>query len=122
MERYCYSLLCQLIILQDKKSVIHRVANFLEKSLSDDQVKQLVDHLSFERMKENSAVNMSSYLNFMRKYGLIPHKNGNFIRSGKIDEWEEAMDAKLVQRFEKWEQENLKNADQTLVEFFNYST
>lgn len=108
-----------MIILQDLESAVHRVANFFEKSLSDDQVKQLLDHLSFEKMKENSATNKQSFFNFMKRYGLLPDKYENFIRSGKVGEWKEVMDAKMVQRFEKWQQENLKNADESLVRFSN---
>lgn len=45
----------------------------------------------------------------------IPEKYENSIRSRKIDEWNEAMDLKLVQCFEKWKKENLENADQSYL-------
>lgn len=73
-------------------------------------------------MKENPSVSEEGFYNFMKRYGLLPDKYEHFFRSGKVGEWKEVMDAKLVQRFEKWEQEHLRNADQSLIDFFNYTT
>ena len=42
---------------RDLPAVIRKVAVFLDKKLSDTQVSQLSDHLSFNKMKENKAVN-----------------------------------------------------------------
>ncbi|KOB52376.1 Uncharacterized protein OBRU01_24947, partial [Operophtera brumata] len=39
----------------DLPSVIQRTANFLNKTLSDEQVEKLCDHLSFNNMKTNRA-------------------------------------------------------------------
>lgn len=107
-----------LIFCQDLKAVIYKTANFLEKSLSEEQVTKLLDHLSFKKMKENPATNEEFRDNFLKKYGVLPENYEGFIRSGKVGGWKEVMDAKMVQRFEEWELNNLKNAEESLVKFF----
>ena len=46
---------------RDLPAVIRKVASFLDKKLSDTQVLQLADHLSFKKMKENKAVNKEDF-------------------------------------------------------------
>ncbi|KAJ8935118.1 hypothetical protein NQ318_004495, partial [Aromia moschata] len=43
--------------LKDMRSTIRKVADFLEKKLTDEQIEQLMDHLSFEKFKNNQSVN-----------------------------------------------------------------
>lgn len=114
-------LLAKSTFLQDLRSVIYKTANFFEKSLSEEQITILLDHLSFKKMKENPATNGQSCIHFMGKWKLLPEKYENIctIRSGKIGEWKEVMDAKLIERFEKWQQVNLENAEESLVRFFD---
>ena len=46
----------------DLPSVIRRTAEFLSKSLTEEQVERLADHLSFKNMKSNKAVNKEEFL------------------------------------------------------------
>ncbi len=53
---------------KDIRSVIRRVAEFLDKELSDDIAEKIVEHTSFENMKANPMTNKSELMdNFMRK-------------------------------------------------------
>ncbi len=53
---------------QDIRSVIRKVAAFLEKDISDETVEVIVAHTAFDQMKTNKMVNKSHALaDFMRK-------------------------------------------------------
>ena len=42
---------------KDLPAVIRRVSGFLNKTLTDEDVGRLADHLSFKNMKKNKSVN-----------------------------------------------------------------
>ena len=42
---------------KDLPAVIRRVSGFLNKTLTDEDVERLTDHLSFKNMKKNKSVN-----------------------------------------------------------------
>ena len=46
---------------QDLPAVIRKVAGFLDKRMSDIEVSSLAEHLSFNKMKENKAVNKEDF-------------------------------------------------------------
>lgn len=46
----------------DLPSVVRKTAAFLGKTLTDSQVDKLCDHLSFQNMKSNRAVNLEAIL------------------------------------------------------------
>ncbi|XP_065211067.1 luciferin sulfotransferase-like [Planococcus citri] len=97
---------------QDLKSVIYKTADFIEKSIDEEDVEKLLDHLSFSSMKVNRAVNYEPVIEINKKYKLI-EEDGSFMRKGEIGEWKETMDSDLCERFEKWEKENLDEIDFT---------
>ena len=47
---------------KDLAGVIRKVSAFLGKPISEDKVKILADHCSFDKMKNNKAVNKEQYL------------------------------------------------------------
>ena len=47
---------------QDLPSIIKKTAAFLQKPISDQNVINLVSHLSFKNMKKNKAVNKEDFL------------------------------------------------------------
>lgn len=81
--------------------------------MNEQQVEKLLDHLSFQSMKENRAVNYEPVIEVNKKYNLI-EEDGTFMRCGKVGEWKEFMNQELINRFEKWENENLKNTGLSL--------
>ena len=46
---------------RDLPGVIRRTASFLNKNLTDTDVQRLSDHLHFNNMKENKAVNKEEF-------------------------------------------------------------
>lgn len=50
------------ICFQDHRGGILKTAKFLGKDLSEDDVSQLMDHLSFQKMRQNPALNLEQFL------------------------------------------------------------
>lgn len=84
--------------------VIRKVAEFLNKELSEEQMSGLVKHLSFEKMRKNPVVNKSHYDKV--------DKNGDvlkFMRSGKVGGYKEELSTEMKEKLLRWMEENLKN-------------
>lgn len=68
---------------EDLPSVVKKVAQFLEREVTEEQVEMLCDHLSFKRMKKNDSVNNEA----IRKVAFVPGREGAFIRKGEVGDW-----------------------------------
>ena len=65
---------------QDLKGEIAKVATFLDKTLSEDQLDKLTEHLRFDNFEKNEAVNNE----FGKKIGFM-NQDGKFIRKGMTE-------------------------------------
>ena len=63
--------------LQDLRGAVKKVADFLGKSLSEDQIQRIVHYLGIDEMKKNSMVNFD-----ILKDLEIYKKDDPFIRKG----------------------------------------
>ena len=76
---------------------IRKVATFLGKEITEEQVGILVDHLSFRKMKQNKSVNFE---------GVQEKKIGSFIRKGEVGDWKnyftEEMNKRMDEAIEKY--------------------
>ncbi|XP_076240817.1 luciferin sulfotransferase [Calliopsis andreniformis] len=95
----------------DLPMVIQKSAAFLNKTLLNDQAESLMDHLSFAKMKSNRSVNYEEAVEMNRKLKLID-TDGEFIRSGKVNQWQGEMPKSIIEEFdkltnEKWTSHNL---------------
>ena len=74
----------ELVKYEDMKrrmpEVIGRMCNFLGKPLSDDVIPDLINHLSFDSMKNNEMTNLESNPRFDTKVS-------PFMRKGQIGDW-----------------------------------
>nr|CAH7721408.1 unnamed protein product [Callosobruchus chinensis] len=95
---------------KDLPTVIKKVANFLQKPLSEEQVQILCNHLSFENMKKNPAVNYEMVISINRKYKLT-QSEGKFMRSGKVGDYKANMSPEIIKTFDEWSEQNLKDTD-----------
>ncbi len=93
-------------------SVIRRVAAFLGKTVTEDQVSQLCDHLSFEKMKENPAINRQGLVE-RAEFLQLGSGNGNFFRAGKVGEGRQIMKPEILRRFQKLTDEKFANVGLT---------
>ncbi|XP_055586748.1 luciferin sulfotransferase [Uranotaenia lowii] len=86
--------------------VIRRCSQFMNfgRELTDAEVQKLCDHLQFDRMQKNPAVNMEPLIkNSPQIDGQAAVK---FIRKGAIGDWKNYMDDSLSARFDAWIQKN----------------
>lgn len=104
---------------RDQITAIHKTADFLGKSLTEEQVRALASHLEFSKMAANPAINLEAVLANGNK--IVETSNGNgekcenknetdkFIRKGKIGDWKNHMNEELTRKFDLWAENNFKN-------------
>ncbi len=81
---------------QDLEGSVRKVARFLNKDLSSEQVEALVEHLSFKKMKGNTAVNKEQFKDFG-----FADKSGSFMRKGQIGDWKNYLTDEMNQRMDE---------------------
>ncbi|XP_018563734.1 estrogen sulfotransferase-like [Anoplophora glabripennis] len=92
--------------VRDKRQTIQKIAEFLGKKLSDDQIDGLKDYLSIEKFKNNKSVNCTQ----MVKLGLAKDTN-LFIRRGRPGGWKELFDEEIEREFNELMDEKLKGTN-----------
>ncbi|XP_029040843.2 luciferin sulfotransferase-like [Osmia bicornis bicornis] len=90
----------------DLPAVIKKTAAFLNKPVPVSGMKGLLEHLSFANMKTNPAVNFEKVINDIKKFRPIDG-NDEFMRSGKVNQWKEAMPENIILQFDKLTKEKL---------------
>ena len=95
---------------KDLSSVIQKTSEFLGKNMTEKQINQLTDHLSFESMKTNPSVNYELVTDMNKKFKLIDYE-GQFMRSGSVGGYKEAMSPEVLDQFDQWIEINTRNTD-----------
>ncbi|XP_017782119.1 PREDICTED: sulfotransferase family cytosolic 1B member 1-like [Nicrophorus vespilloides] len=92
---------------KDLRSILLQVTEFLGYELSEDQVKTLLHHLSFEVMKHNKATDHSNLAAFLKSKGLLFNPDGEFMRTGTSGSFKSEMSPAMIEYFNRWTEENL---------------
>jgi len=101
----------------DLPSVAAKVAKFLGKSLpsSPQGMNAFMEHLSFDKMKTNKAVNKDDFMTVCKEaFGLTEDQHANefkFMRKGKAGDWKNHFDQETQRKFQNWEQKWLEGTD-----------
>ncbi|XP_057378326.2 sulfotransferase 1A3-like [Daphnia carinata] len=85
---------------------IEKIAKFLGKPLTEDQLAKLTEHLRFDNFAKNETVNCE----IGKEIGLM-NNSGHFIRKGKTGDWKNHFSPELNERIDKWMQANLEGTD-----------
>lgn len=98
---------------KDLRGTLYKIANFLEKSLTEEDVDSLCDFLSFNKMRENQGCNLQLLVD--KKLGKDYYKRSNkhFIRKGVVGDWKNCMTESLSKRFDEWIEQNTKGTGLT---------
>lgn len=92
---------------QDLPATIRKVATFLGKSFTEEQVERLADHLHIRNFKKNPSVNCEE----LKGIKLLNSGEQGFVRSGKSDGWSNEYTPELKERAMKWIEENSKDLE-----------
>jgi len=88
---------------KDQRGVLEEVCEFLEMPLEEDKVEELVEHLKFENMKKNPAVNEED-----------AGFKGDFIRKGKVGDWRNYFNEEREEIWNKRIDEQVKDQESIL--------
>ena len=89
--------------------MLNNTAKLLDKTLSSADIEKLCHHLSFDVMKNNPAINSKILDEINKKYKIFKSE-GNFMRSGKTDQWKEVMQPDVIEIFDKKTGEYFKDS------------
>ncbi|KAF0310248.1 Sulfotransferase 1C2 [Amphibalanus amphitrite] len=92
---------------RDLKSQIRKVAKFLGKDFSEEQVTKLAEHLHIDNFKKNPYVNREN----LKQDGVAYTDRTDFIRKGKTGDWKGAFTAEMNDKFDRWLEDKLKGTD-----------
>ncbi|XP_044271320.1 luciferin sulfotransferase [Tribolium madens] len=98
---------------KDLRGTLKKIANFMEKSYTEEEYDKLCDFLSFQNMRNNRGCNLEVLLE--SKYGKDYFKKTGkyFIRKGQVGDWKNHMNPELAKRFDDWIEENTRGTGLT---------
>ncbi|KPJ21605.1 Sulfotransferase family cytosolic 1B member 1 [Papilio machaon] len=91
---------------QNLSATVKRIADFLGKEYTAEQLDDLCTHIKFDNFKKNTSVNIVN----MKELGIMAPK-GEFIRKGKSGGWRDYFDADMSREAEDWIAKNLQHTD-----------
>lgn len=94
-----------IYISQDFPEVTKKIAKFLGKKLTDEQVDKVAAYLTIKNFRDNPMVNMSE----LKACSII--QSGNFIRKGGSGGWKDMFTPEMDAEADKWIEENLRDTD-----------
>lgn len=100
-------------VFQDFPKAVKKVAKFLGKTYTDEEINKVINHLNIQNFQNNPMVNYSE----LKACGII--KENSFIRKGKNGDWKNIFTPELETKIEKWIEENLKDTDLRFPSFNN---
>lgn len=92
---------------KDLPGTIRKVATFLNKSFTEEQVLKLADHLHITNFKKNPAVNCEE----LKRIKLLNSGEQSFVRSGSSDGWSAEYTPELKEKVLKWIEENTRGVE-----------
>ncbi|XP_059219209.1 sulfotransferase 1E1-like isoform X2 [Stomoxys calcitrans] len=98
----------------DLRSVIQDVCQFLNKSIDEETMQQMLKHLSFEEMKKNPTTNHHWEIEQIHRERQVSLDDFNFCRKGKVNGYKEEISPAMVMKLDKWVQDKMKLYDTTL--------
>lgn len=100
-----------MLYIQDFLETIKKVAKFLGKVYSEEQIKEVANYLNIKNFRHNPMVNSSE----LKECGIITP--GVFIRTGQSGNWRDMFTPELDAKANKWIEENLRETDFTFPYF-----
>ncbi|XP_036149399.1 sulfotransferase 1E1 isoform X2 [Monomorium pharaonis] len=102
-------------ITYDLPKAIKKIAKFLCKEYTDEEILKLAEYLDINNFKNNPMVNSSE----LKACKII--KENNFVRNGVNGDWKNIFTPELNAKADKWIEENLKDTDLRFPVFNDYN-
>lgn len=113
-ERRIDPLICVIKYEDMKKdlgSVVRKVSQFLiSKQLSEEKFSSLLNHLSFENMKDNLFANNEAAMCLAKS---LLETKGKFMRCGQVGSYKKDMSPEMEKLFDRWIEKNIQGTNIT---------
>lgn len=86
----------------DLRGAAEKVAKFLGKRIPEDAMDALVDHLSFNNMKNNAACNLEDLVKCRVGKEHFENNGVTIMRKGEIGDWKNVMTEEMAKRFDEF--------------------
>ncbi|XP_055598045.1 luciferin sulfotransferase-like [Uranotaenia lowii] len=114
--------LCYEDMKKDLAQTLRRVCQFFGKSYTDQQLQTLEQHLSFDSMKNNEAVNSRYWVEFNLKQtnriDKVADQDYQFIRRGEAAGWKRELSDELIEGIDEWTRTKVTDPNQ--AKLFRY--
>lgn len=97
-------------IVKDMHSAIRRIANFLDRNLSDEDVSKIADHCNVQNMRANDMVNET----YWKEIGYVSSDDISFINKGQPGKWHEKLSPEQITKMDELIRE-VENAGLNIV-------
>ncbi|CAG9759670.1 unnamed protein product [Ceutorhynchus assimilis] len=95
----------------DTKETVKRIASFMERSLSDEDVDNICEFLSFQNMRDNKACNLQILVDNRQGNDFYNKSGIHFIRKGIVGDYINYMSPEMIEKFDKWIEKNTRGTD-----------
>nr|CAH0104486.1 unnamed protein product [Daphnia galeata] len=95
---------------KDLPTEIKKMAAFLNKTLTEEQIEKLVDHVQIDKFAKNDSVNMAREI----QAGLS-NEGQTFIRKGETGGWKKHFSPEVNRKVDEWIAKNLEGTDLKFV-------
>ncbi|XP_018571408.1 estrogen sulfotransferase-like [Anoplophora glabripennis] len=95
-------------MVSDTREAVRKIAKFMEKSLSEDDITSIIEFLSLKNMRKNRGCNMEPFVeskngpDFYNKIGI------HFVRQGKVGDWKNYMSQEITRKFDEYIDKNTR--------------
>ncbi|KAL9913361.1 luciferin sulfotransferase [Glossina fuscipes] len=96
------------------RQIIEDICQFLDRSISEEQMHQMLKHLSFEEMKANTKTNHIWEIEQVRAKHRLPYEDHSFVRKGKVGGFKEELSPEFISRVDSWINKHLMRYNVTL--------
>lgn len=80
---------------KDLRGTAEKVASFLDKKIPEMEMDRLMEHLSFQKMKQNPTCNLDTIVK------AAGGEEGTFMRKGQTGDWKNYFSEELAKKFDE---------------------